>query len=298
MDGPAPLSSEMPPAPPGAGRVALEEAISRAAPAFELPALVALLRARFPDRTLRFRSHPSLALEPTLVRAVEFFGDHVTVTLNLGLRAVTTPLPSYFQELFAHPQAGPALEGIVALADHRLLTDHADSRAPVEQERLVPRPRSLRSSAFTLARPSSPITLGWLFRKVYPELEVSVRRAGHERRLPAPDARIGQATLGISALGGEAEISVPGIDAILVTDASRTWANEPWTREARTRLFDHVLPALSGAAVHLRVLLVDHEASGKLIVRGPGELGWDPLAKSRPSEIHTLFEGRPPDRPA
>ena len=230
------------------------------------------------------------------MRAVEFVRDHIVVTLNLGLRAVTTPLPSYFQEMFAHPVAGPALEGVVALADHRLLGDHAAQAAPLENERLVPRPRSLRRSVFTLARPSSPITLGWLLRKVYPELEISVRRAGHERRLPAPDARIGQATLGISALGGEAEVSVPGIDAILVTDASRTWSNEPWTREARARLFAHVLPALSGAAVHLRVLLVDHEGSGRLIVRGPGELGWDPLARARPSEIHTLFEGRPPDR--
>ncbi|MRG92584.1 hypothetical protein [Polyangium spumosum] len=296
MDGPSPLSSEMPPAPAGAGVAALEEALSRAAPAFELPALVALLRSRFPERRLRFRSHPSLALEPTLVRAVAFVGAEIEITLNLGLRAVTTPLPSYFTEIFAHPLAGPSLEGVVALADHRLLGDHAEASAPVENERLVPRHASLRRSAFTLARPSSPITLGWLFRKVYPELEVSVRRAGHERRLPAPDARIGQATLGISALGGEAEVSVPGVDAILVTDASRTWADEPWTREARARLFARVLPALSGAAVHLRVLLVDHEASGKLVVRGPGELGWDPLAKSRPSEVHTLFEGRPPDR--
>ena len=43
MDGSAPLSS-IPPAPPGANAAALEEAITRAAPAFELPALVALLR--------------------------------------------------------------------------------------------------------------------------------------------------------------------------------------------------------------------------------------------------------------
>ncbi len=296
MDGPAPLSSEVP-APAPAGLTALEASITRAAPAFELPALVVLLRSRFPERALRFRSHPSIAFEPTLVRAVEFARDHIVLTLNLGLRTSTTPLPSYFLELFAHPQAGPALDGVVGLADHRLLGDHADAGAPMQSERLVEGPLSLRTRVLSLARPASPITLGWVFRKVFPELEISVRRAGHERRLPAPDARIGQATLGISALGGEAEVSVPGIDAILTTDTSRNWSGEPWTREARARLFAHILPALVGAAVHLRVLLVDHEASGRLIVRGPGELGWDPLARSRPAEIHTLFEGRPPAHP-
>jgi len=292
MDGSAPFPFEMP-APAAPGSTELEETIARRAPEFELPALVALLRARFPDRVLRFYSHPSLAFEPTPVRAVEFAPDCIRITLNLGLRSSTSPLPSYFLELFAHPRGGPALEGIVALADHRLLGDHADGLAPMASERLVERPVSLARCAFTLARPASPVTLGWLLRKVYPELEDTVRRAPHERRLPAPDARIGQATLGISALGGEAEVSVPGLDAILVTNETTTWSGERWKREARARLNAHVLSALEGAAIHLRVLLVDREASGRLVVQGPGELGFDPLERARPEEIHTLFEGRP-----
>lgn len=270
----------------------LIDAITQKAKHFALPALVRLLRARFPHLPIRFASHPSLALEPTIVESVSFWPNHIVVTLNLGLRTATTPLASYFLELFAHPRVGPELAGVVEALDHPLLSDFAQSRAPMENERLVERSSAFVRDALTLARPASPMTLGWLLRKVFPELSITVRRNGHARRMPAPNARLGNAVVGYAALGGQAEILVPGIDALLETDSSRTWHGEPWATEAKRRLSDVVFPVLRGAAIHLRVLLVDREALGKLIVHGPGELGFDPLTKARSPEISTLFEGQ------
>lgn len=300
MDGALPAFRE--PALPEAsgGTDPLEEAITAKAKSFELPALVRLLRQKFPDRPLRFTSLPSLVLQASLVHAVEFVPQvafapaPILITLNLGLRSVTSPLASYFLELFAHPGVGPELALVTQLLDQQLLSDFAESFSPMQNERLVARPAAFAADALALARPGSPMTLGWLFRKVFPELAITVRRGGHERRLPAPDARLGQAVVGYAALGGEAEVKVPGMDALLVTDSSRTWHGEAWAKEARARLAAHVLPALTGAAIHLRVLLVDREALGKLIVRGPGELGFDPLTKARSPEVTTLFEGSPP----
>jgi hypothetical protein len=283
--GPAPEEIAPPP---------LEEAIQRRARDFELPALLALLRARFPRRTIRFRSRPSRALEPTLVDAVDFEPEEVWITVNVGLASSTSPLPSYFIEMLAHPRAGPALEGLLGLADDQLLRDRGDGAAPAASERMVEGAQAMRKNALDLARPASPLGLSWVLEKVFPELRVFVRRAAVERRMPALDARIGQVTLGVSALGGEAEVKTPGLDVILVTDESTTWSGEPWPREARRRLVEHVYPVLGSAAAHLRVLFVDREAAGKLHVYGPGELGFDPLGRGKIPEIMTLFEGRVP----
>src|SRR5689334_16328152 len=108
----------------------LEAAISARARDFELPALLDLLRRRFPKRPVRFRSRPSLSHRATLIDAVTFAPDHVLVTLNLGLFSATTPLPSYFHELLQHPKAGPALEVLLGVVDEGLLRDRADALQP------------------------------------------------------------------------------------------------------------------------------------------------------------------------
>ncbi|AUX29121.1 MULTISPECIES: hypothetical protein [Sorangium] len=281
-------------APPAGDRAALEEAIRRRARAFDAPALVALLREKLPGLAIRFRGRASLATQPTLVDGVEFAPDHVVVTLNLGLRSSTSPLPSYFHELLAHPRAGPALEEILALLDDRLLRDRVDGLGPEAAERLLPRAGDLRRDALALARPASPLALRWILARIYPELGVTVRRAPVRRGMAAEDPRLGQARLGHAALGGEVEVAAPGLDVILTTEESTTWSGEPWAAEARRRLSAHVLPALRDTGAHLRVVLVDREARGRLDLLGASHLGFEALGRGEPPKATILFEGRVP----
>jgi hypothetical protein len=276
------------------GTEALEAAIRRRANAFDPPALIALLREKLPGRAIRFRCHPSLSTRSAIVHDVEIAPDHVVVTLNLGLRSSTSPLPSYFLELLAHPRAGPALEGILALLDDRLLRDRVDALLPELAERLFPRAADVRRDALALARPASPLALHWILEKVYPELAVSVRRAPVRRGMPAQDPRLGQAVLGYAALGGEAEVAAPGLDALLVAEESTTWGGEPWAAEARRRLAARVLPALRDTGLHLRVILIDRQAEGRLDLVGTSHLGFEPIVRARPPKATLLFEGRVP----
>lgn len=276
------------------GPEALEAAIRRRANAFDPPALIALLREKLPGRAIRFRCHPSLSTRSAIVHDVEIAPDHVVVTLNLGLRSSTSPLPSYFLELLAHPRAGPALEGILALLDDRLLRDRVDALLPELAERLFPRAADVRRDALALARPASPLALHWILEKVYPELAVSVRRAPVRRGMPAQDPRLGQAVLGYAALGGEAEVAAPGLDALLIAEESTTWSGEPWAAEARRRLAARVLPALRDTGLHLRVILIDRQAEGRLDLVGKSHLGFEPIVRARPPKAILLFEGRVP----
>lgn len=272
---------------------ALKEHIANRARSFDAPALLALLRASFPKLAVRFTSFASRATQGTIVHEVRFEDDHILVTLNLGLHAVSGPLPGYFVELFADERVGPALADLLAIADHRILEDRIAALEPEPHPRLFPR-GPLREDALMLARPSSPMTAHWVFSAVYPELSVTVRRAMVRRSLPAEELRLGTATLGFAAFGDEAAVKVPGLEAVLCTEDTTALSNAPWINEARRRLRDHVFPALARSAAHLRVILVDLEGAGSLALRAPAQLGFDPLQNERKPKVSLIFEGRVP----
>lgn len=283
---PPPRSGE-----PGSA-AALEERIARRARDFELGALVTLLRAEFPGRTLRFRSQPSLGARATAVHEVDFSAEEVVITLNLGLFSSTTPLPSYFNEWLSG--AGPVrgLEAILNVMDDQLLRDRADGEAVAKSPRFLAEPSALGRNLLQLARPASPGTLRWLFARVFPELGVSVLRAGVHRALSIDELRLGHARLGHTAMGGEADILTPGYDVFLATGESTTWRGEPWPREAQRRLERSLFPALAETAVHLRILLFDFEGSMRLSLLRGSTFGFDPLKRAASPHVIVLHEGR------
>lgn len=266
--------------------------ICRRARDFELGPLVALLRARFPERALRFRSLPSSGARPTVVEAVEFDASAIVVTLNLGLFSSTTPLPSYFAEWLSGPSPVRGLEAVLHVLDDQLLRDRADGATVTHSPRLLARPRAVAHNLLQLARPASPGTLRWLFANVFPELGVSVQRAGVHRALSIDELRLGQARLGHTAMGGEADVLTPGYDVFLATGESTTWRGEPWPREAQRRLTRSIFPALAETAVQLRVLLFDFEGSARLsLIRG-STFGFDALERAASPHVILLHEGR------
>jgi hypothetical protein len=270
----------------------LEENIGRRAKDFDVDALVTLLRAKFPERRLQFRSHPSMAIGAAAVQGVEFRPDSVLITLNLGLFSGTTPLPSYFNEWLSGPEPVRGLEAILGVLDDQLLRDRSDSVGGANSPRLLPRAPRVRDNLFQLARPASPGTLRWLFARVFPELGISLGRAGVHRALSTDELRLGSARLGHAAMGGQADVLTPGYDVFLATAESTTWQGEPWSREARRRLEQSVFPALASAMPQLRILLFDFEGRTRLSLRRESTFGFDPLARSATPHVTLLHEGR------
>ncbi|MFS8066240.1 MAG: hypothetical protein ACMG6S_07690 [Byssovorax sp.] len=272
---------------------------------FDASSLLDFLAKWFPHRRIVMRSQPSLAPAATLFDGVEVYLDHIVVRVNLGLRSGTTPLPSYFLDLFEDPSAGPELTALVdrldgGLLPTRLAAYHLDAGAllPLDPERA-------RLRLFTLAQPASPSTLHWLFAAIFPELEVRVERSPLVRILPTDEAIVGEAMMGVATLGGEAAVPVNGFDAVLRTSDSVTWGDKSWRREAHFRVHAHILPALAGTGAYLRVLLVDLEAQG-LLALGPNVesyLGFDPLAGLDPPKraaaplVTIVFDGQVPAAP-
>jgi hypothetical protein len=278
----------------GSTRETLEGKIARCAKQFELGALVALLRAKFPELELRFRSHPSMSPGPAAVEGVEFRADCVVVALNLGLFSSTTPLPSYFYEWLSGPRPVRGLEAILAVLDDQLLRDRADGAVVAKSPRLLGEASALRHNLFQLARPASAGTLRWLFARIFPELGVSLARGGVRRALRIDELRLGHARLGHTAMGGEADFLTPGYDVFLATGESTTWRGEPWTHEARRRLEASVFPALAESALDLRIFLFDFEGSMRLSLIHGSTFGFDALKLASSPHVVLLHEGRVP----
>jgi len=275
-------------------RSPLEEAITQRARDFDPQALLALVRARFPTREIRLRSHPSFGLRPTQVEAVDFEPDAVIITLNIGLFSSSSPLPSYFQELFTAPHAGAALTRLVAELDHRLLSDRIEGMGPAKSPRFLPDLQRFREDLLQLAQVGSPATLHRVASHLFPELDVSVTRSPLRRRMPIDDPRLGYAALGGAALGGTALVPVQGLDVILRTEESTTWNGEPWTAEAKRRIDAHLIPLVEGTGIHLVILLVDFEGRARLSLRQDSAFGYEPLERAKAPQITVLFNGPAP----
>ncbi|HKO53049.1 MAG TPA: type VI secretion system baseplate subunit TssG [Polyangiaceae bacterium] len=270
----------------------LANSISHRAREFQLGALVTLLERKFPGRALRFRSQPSMGPRPSPVQEIRFQDDAVVVTLNLGFFSSTSSLPSYFLEWLVGPEPVSSLEAILGVLDDRLLRDRAQASAVHESPRLIPREAALRRNLLQLARPASSATLHWVFSRIFPELGISVVRAGVQRALSSAELRLGQAQLGYTAMGGSADLRSPGHDVFLCTGESLTWSGEPWAEQARRRIDQIAIPVLAESAPELRIVLVDFEGSGRLsLVRG-SSLGFDPLTRAQLPHTILLYEGR------
>jgi hypothetical protein len=259
--------------------------ISAYARQFELASLVRLLRRQFPEHAIHYQGRSSLACEPSLIDRVELESGRIVVHLNLGLLSSTSPLASYFVRLRYDTRGGPGLEQLLNLCDDALLSAREEATQPLttspQKVDGLPAVTALRETIWQLHQPRSVATLHWLFKRIFPELEVAVERVCQEHKTPSAAARNGWASLGETALEAEVSVTTPGYQITLVADDSDSPCGEPWYRAIVTRL-----ERLSSACAPFRnivldVILIDRASEQRLILQGT-ELGFSSLGEACP----------------
>jgi hypothetical protein len=278
---------------------------------FDAVALIRLLAKHGVDALrIRYRAHRTSAPQPTLLHDIHFHrGGQALVTLNLGLGSCRSPLPSYILAFLADPEIGGPFGRLLDFIDHKLVSDRLASFRPELDPRLVPVRGGGRSGwgatrldMLRLASRTSPSRLQWIFQRVFPELDVGVRRARGSRRMDAPGVRLGSGEMGVAAFGGEAAVPVSGLEVTLFCDEPATYTGRPWTLEAPRRLAAQVFPILGETGVHLTVVLVVLERVAPARFEGPdgyrSYVSYNPLgpeadAPAAPARV-VLFSGRVP----
>lgn len=228
-------------------------------------------------------------------------GARVIVTVNLGLLSCRSPLPSYFDALLARFGTREPLMELIHLLDRSLLRDRLHADRP---DRMFHASGDASGGAWGTAERdllrlnglASLSGLDWLFRQVFPDLGVCVRRVPGEHRVLSAAARIGHAALGQCAFGSVASVNVTDVEVALLCREALSRKGEAWIHEARERLLARVFPALGEARMHLTVALLLFDQTAYAHFADDSYVGYDPL-RGGPAVARrvVLFHGPIPD---
>jgi hypothetical protein len=246
-----------PTAPDRATRRADEARLAKAAPRFELAALLRLLFARgYAWETLSFEGTRTLAERPGLVAGLRFDGTaprRAIVRLNLGLLGPNGTLPSYFQRFVGELADPRPFLAFIRFFDDLLLRDRAWLTCPREGAAAG---AALEAAYRAAAGFRSAPRLHWLFRAVVPELPVEVRAEVFRGERPGDGARFGPARLDGSAVMGPAyPVVARGFVVRLSAEDELDEAGRPWEEVLARRYRERIAPVLvrMNAPVQVRV---------------------------------------------
>lgn len=205
---------------------------------FELGALLRVLLSRgFDWNTLRFEGVQSLQpLQGPLVRSLRFEGQAPAVAiigLNAGLLWPGAPLPNYFGAFARGLPDATAFVHFIGFWDSALLYNLAYSTHPslaADASRSIPKAQVARLGTH------SKMWVHWLFRSMFPELGVRVRRRNFQRSQVSGEARVGVQLDGRCVLGSSFSQSRPGFQVQLRAESECAHGVEDWEGEALARL--------------------------------------------------------------
>lgn len=273
---------------------AREAEVSRRARDFEVSALLDVLgELGYRDRDVILRSHYGLLRPSSLVKSVTFEREPrrcAVVTINLGLLGSESPLPSYIHKLLED-----SLDRLVPFFeyfDHALLRGRLRALWPERDRELGNDWDKTRRSMSKLVRMDSPAMADWLARRVFPELEVAVRRTTSKRTIPIAQTVIGKSSLGAgAALGGVTEVLCGGLAITLVTVDPLASGGRPWQEEAARRVREQLLPQVIDSEMALTVTLVIRDRPSRLQLSASSFLGLQPLQSGSASTKVLIFDG-------
>lgn len=271
-----------------------ERALAARAHEFEGAALLdALHELGYDDDDIVLRSRQGWVRPSALVHELHFERvprRRVIITLNLGLLGSESPLPSYVQKL--NESSNDRLVPFFEYFDHALLRSRLRMQWPERDPEIGCDWASTRRSVSKLVRMDSPAMAHWLFRHVYPELEVSVRRQPSRRTIATEPVVLGKTAIGDgSALGGVTEVLCSGLAATIVTSDPLTTAGRPWQQEAALRLRERLLPQIIDSEMGLAVTLVIRDRPSFLALSPSSFLGLQPLVSGSSATKVPIFDG-------
>ena len=276
----------------------MEEQIAARATKFSLGALHdALQSIGYGDEAIEFRSHATTTHQDNVVAAVQFFESphrRAVVTLNLGLLAPQSLLPSYFQRVLAR-QSDDSLSGFLNFLSHNLLGDMVHGQFPERDTSLFASWPATLDQLRSLLGVRTLSTVHFLFEQFYPELGVSVSRLVMERTLRSRGVHIGEWKIGDGAvLGSISQVPVSGISVKLFADDALTGYGKPWSQEAVARLTQRLFPLLTRQGLHLEVMLILRDQQNFMILAPKQYLGYVPLyggltTTEQPRSVRTII---------
>ncbi|SCY39239.1 hypothetical protein [Desulfoluna spongiiphila] len=269
----------------------LEARINERIGSFDLPALLALLKAEGAP-VPRFESDDERVSPTRLITSVRVGEDETVVRIHTGLLGAATPLPAYFFARMGEENVDEAKAlGFLRFFDHLLLARLISGAFPEVDPCRHPRGES--TDYLSLLHPGTPSGLHTLFSSAFPECAVTVKRC---RSVGPPQPK----RLGVYALGEAVSQKTGGKPAYRVHLRVRDAGGECRLlvpESARKRFLTHLVPVLYRYGLHLTVTLSHAGLKQGLCLGNEGLLGIHPMREKKgvAPKLH-VFDGAVDER--
>jgi hypothetical protein len=267
--------------------VSIEARIARAAPRFDLCALIDLLhKLDYKEGDIEYRSHQTTVHQSAVIAAVQFHQvprRYVVILVNQSLLSPQTALPTYFWKVLEQQQ-DESLTEFLNFFCHHLIKERGAGTFPERNKVLFKQWQRSRNQLRSLLGPRSMSTIHWVFGLVFPEMEVAVKRTVLQRSLRTRGMVLGSWVIGDgTACGGIAQVPVGGVSISLLCDEPVSGTGRPWADAAMQRLHDEAFPPLAAHGLFLQVILVLRDQRSFMMLQPNQYLGYEPMAHGSPS---------------
>ena len=279
-----------------------EERLIHEAKRFDLrPLIDVLVEHGYNREDIFFEGNSEDGASPGIVESIRFPARpprSVIVTLNLGLLAEGTLLPSYFFQEIQYSQQSTAFYDFLRFFDHRLVTNYLRAIYPEDDGGPYGNHERLLAAYLGIMGPASMSTLWWLFQRYFPDFPLRVTRRAFTNDTSAHAMFVGSSLNGTGVLGRVYESGASGFDVVLTVEYETDLYGRPWAEVVLGRFRSRLLPVLERYQVeyvlHLHVL----SHTGYARVEDPalptiGRLGYDRLRQKQPSPLTILLYPEP-----
>jgi len=280
-----------------------EERVIREAKKFDLRPLIDLLQEHGYERAnILFESNSEDSASPGVVECIRFPNNpprSVIVTLNLGLLAQGTLLPSYFFQVIQASSRSSAFYDFLRFFDHRLVDNYLRAIYPEDEGGPYGHYDRLLTRYLRLLGPGSTSTLWWLFQRYFPDFPVRVTRRAFASDTSAHAMKMGSSKLdGTGVLGKMYSSEAAGFIVELTVEYETDLHGRPWADIVLERFRTRLLPLLAPHRIPfvLRLHVLSHTGYAK--IEDPakptkGRLGYDRLRQKQPSPLTMVLYPEP-----
>ncbi len=259
----------------------IETEISRRKHDFDIISILRLLFfIGYKPEEILFKSYNSLCSQTSLIREIIFSREpvkNVTILLNMGLLSAQGTLPNYFQKFIDKGMMDvKSFYQFIGYFDHLMMYNFFIYVYPeLNLNPLIDFER-MKLAYLQMLDLKSCSTLDWMFRLVFPELDLCVEKAVFPRQILMKSLKLGYAVLGDNAVfGDKTSIMVSGKKITLFCDEELTQTGYPWPREIKKRLKATIFPILSIIGIDLEITLVITSQKQWVKLHSGSYLGYD-----------------------
>jgi hypothetical protein len=276
----------------------VEKQVAKRVHDFDFITLLRFLQyINYPPDAIRFRSHDSVSSQAGLIHDIAFKRHplrEVVITLNLGLLSAQSPLPSYFrQRMEQEEDGGYYFSRLCGYLDHHIIADYLRNIYPELNAFYFPDWETTKRQYLNILNLKSSSGLHWLFKRVFPEINVRVESVAIGSDVQAEPIRLGKTMLSPDAVfGKKTPLITNGRRLTLSTESEMTHTQVPWPREIEERLNSLIFPILRPVGVDLEIILILKSQKRWVRLHGETYLGYDRIQSNEDTyRLIRIFRG-------